>query len=80
MRPGLDRPINVTRAVREDAMTKAGRPAPGAIQIIPKPPFVRLPDPARLFADRAARFRRLAEGHAPAISDCVSATPARKRR
>ena len=45
-------------------MTKAGRPAPGAIQIIPKPPFVRLPDPARLFADRAARFRRLAEGHA----------------
>jgi len=46
-------------------MSEAGRPLPdpSAIGVIPKPPFVRLPDPATLFAGRAARFRALAEGH-----------------
>lgn len=46
-------------------MTKAGPPSPdpSAIQVIPKPPFVRLPDPEELFARRAARFRALAPGH-----------------
>ncbi|MCW5674686.1 MAG: formate dehydrogenase accessory protein FdhE [Xanthobacteraceae bacterium] len=38
-------------------------PDPSIIGTIAKPPFVRLPDPARLFADRAARFRALASGH-----------------
>lgn len=38
-------------------------PDPSVIGNIAKPPFVRLPDPARLFADRAARFRALATGH-----------------
>ncbi len=37
-------------------------PDPSIIGSIAKPPFVRLPDPARLFADRAARFRALATG------------------
>jgi FdhE protein len=41
----------------------APEPDPSAIGIIPKPPFVRLPEPAALFAGRAARFRSLAEGH-----------------
>jgi FdhE protein len=36
---------------------------PSKIGNIPKPPFVRLPDPERLFIDRAARFRQLAAGH-----------------
>lgn len=39
------------------------QPDPSIIGNIAKPPFVRLPDPARLFADRAARFRALAGGH-----------------
>lgn len=38
-------------------------PDPSVIGNIPTPPFARLPDPKRLFADRAARFRNLAEGH-----------------
>ena len=38
-------------------------PDPSMIGGIAKPPFVKLPDPARLFADRAARFRALASGH-----------------
>lgn len=38
-------------------------PDPSIIGNIAKPPFVKLPDPARLFADRAARFRALATGH-----------------
>ena len=38
-------------------------PDPSAIGVIPKPPFVRLPDPSDLFARRAARYRRLAQGH-----------------
>ena len=38
-------------------------PDPSIIGNIAKPPFVRLPDPLRLFADRAARFRALATGH-----------------
>lgn len=43
-------------------MTRSGiTPDPSAIQVIPKAPFVRLPDPEQLFAKRAARFRRLAE-------------------
>lgn len=46
-------------------MTKAGPPAPdpSVIQVIPKPPFVRLPDPGDMFVRRAARFRALAAGH-----------------
>lgn len=36
---------------------------PTKIGNIAKPPFVRLPDPKRLFSDRAARFRQLAAGH-----------------
>lgn len=36
---------------------------PTKIGNIAKPPFVRLPDPERLFIDRAARFRQLAAGH-----------------
>lgn len=38
-------------------------PDPSAIANIPKPPFVRLPNPSRIFAARAERFRTLAEGH-----------------
>lgn len=41
----------------------APQPDPSAIQTIPRPPFVRLPDPTTLFADRAARLRSLATGH-----------------
>lgn len=41
----------------------APQPDPSAIQTIPRPPLVRLPDPATLFADRAARLRALAQGH-----------------
>lgn len=37
-------------------------PDPAAIGGIAKPPFARLPAPARLFAGRAARFRTLAAG------------------
>lgn len=36
---------------------------PSKLGNIAKPPFVRLPDPERLFIDRAARFRQLAAGH-----------------
>lgn len=36
---------------------------PSKVGNIAKPPFVRLPDPERLFIDRAARFRQLAAGH-----------------
>jgi FdhE protein len=38
-------------------------PDPTAIGNVATPPFVRLPDPARLFADRAARFRAVATDH-----------------
>ncbi len=46
-------------------MTKAGPPAPdpSMIQVIPKPPFVRLPEPGTMFERRAARFSALAAGH-----------------
>ncbi|MBK8007856.1 MAG: formate dehydrogenase accessory protein FdhE [Rhizobiales bacterium] len=44
-------------------MSTEVQPDPSIIGNIAKPPFVRLPDPARLFADRAARFRALATGH-----------------
>lgn len=46
-------------------MTKAGPPSPdpSVIQVIPKPPFVRLPDPGEMFVRRAERFRALAAGH-----------------
>jgi FdhE protein len=37
-------------------------PDPSVIGVIPKPPFVRLPDPSDLFGRRAARFRQLAQG------------------
>lgn len=36
---------------------------PTAIGDVAKPPFARLPDPQTLFAERAARYRALAEGH-----------------
>ncbi len=38
-------------------------PDPSVIGNIAKPPFVKLPDAQRIFADRAARFRALATGH-----------------
>jgi len=38
-------------------------PDPSAIGRVPVPPFARLPDPQKLFAARADRFRALAEGH-----------------
>ncbi|HRO11054.1 MAG TPA: formate dehydrogenase accessory protein FdhE [Amaricoccus sp.] len=36
---------------------------PSAIGVIPKPPFARLPDPDAIFRRRAARYRKLADGH-----------------
>ncbi|MCC7049904.1 MAG: formate dehydrogenase accessory protein FdhE [Alphaproteobacteria bacterium] len=39
------------------------QPDPTSIGNIAKPPFVRLPDAKRLFAERAARLRALAGGH-----------------
>lgn len=47
-------------------MVERGGPSPDptAIGDIAAPPFVRLPDPATLFARRAARFAFLAEGSA----------------
>jgi FdhE protein len=39
------------------------QPDPSVISDILKPPFVQLPDPARVFAKRAERLRSLAEGH-----------------
>lgn len=39
------------------------QPDPSFISDILKPPFVQLPDPARVFAKRAERLRALAEGH-----------------
>ncbi|WP_415184822.1 formate dehydrogenase accessory protein FdhE [Phaeovulum sp.] len=39
------------------------KPDPSVIHTIPKPPFARLPDPATLFASRAARLHTLAKGH-----------------
>lgn len=46
-------------------MSKAGTPRHDPIPIgeIAAPPFVRLPDPATLFAARSLRFRTLAESH-----------------
>lgn len=46
-------------------MSKAGdiRPDPTMIGNVVEPPFVRLADPESLFAQRAARFLTLAEGH-----------------
>lgn len=38
-------------------------PDPSVVSNIPKPPFVRLPDPDVMFAMRAARFSALAEDH-----------------
>ncbi|MFA5539801.1 MAG: formate dehydrogenase accessory protein FdhE [Gemmobacter sp.] len=42
--------------------TRAPQPDPTSIGNIAKPPFTRLPDPATIFANRAARLRALAEG------------------
>src|SRR5262245_30587777 len=39
------------------------QPDPSIIGTIAKPPFVQLPDPARMFAKRAERLRSLATGH-----------------
>jgi FdhE protein len=46
-------------------MARAGTPLHEPIPIgdVATPPFVRLPDPRRLFADRAQRFRQLAINH-----------------
>jgi FdhE protein len=43
--------------------TGSPKPDPSAIGRIPVPQFARLPEPHGLFAARAARFRRLAQGH-----------------
>src|SRR5262245_49509074 len=39
------------------------QPDPSIIGTVAKPPFVQLPDPARLLAKRAERFRAVAPGH-----------------
>ena len=46
-------------------MTQIGTPRQDPIPIgdIAKPPFARLPNPAAIFAHRAERLRRLADGH-----------------
>lgn len=46
-------------------MSKAGTIAPDPTMIgnVAEPPFARLPEPATLFAARAARFETLAQGH-----------------
>jgi FdhE protein len=46
-------------------MSRVGAPQhdPVPIGTIAEPPFVRLPDPHKLFAKRAERFRTLSEGH-----------------
>ena len=46
-------------------MSKSGTPRHDPIPIgdVTKPPFVRLPDPSRLFSARARRFAALAERH-----------------
>jgi FdhE protein len=46
-------------------MSKAGTPRHDPVPIgeVAEPPFVRLPDPGRLFAERAQRFATLAVGH-----------------
>lgn len=61
-------------------MSKAGslRPDPTIIGDIAAPPFARLPDPVKIFAERAERFRTVAQGHQLApyllflgqLSDC----------
>src|SRR5271154_3657404 len=51
-------------------MSKAGTPRPDPVPIgeVADPPFVRLPDPSRIFADRAQRFAALAPNHPLASS------------
>lgn len=46
-------------------MAQIGAPGhdPVSIGEVSAPPFARLPDPAKLFLNRAARFRQLAVGH-----------------
>jgi FdhE protein len=46
-------------------MSKAGTPRHDPVPIgeVAEPPFVRLPDPRQVFADRARRFAALASGH-----------------
>jgi len=46
-------------------MAKGGNPLHDSVPIgeEAKPPFAILPDPAAMFAARAARFRALADGH-----------------
>jgi FdhE protein len=44
-------------------MTQVGKYDPIPIGEVAKPPFTRLPDPATMFARRAARLRSLADGH-----------------
>jgi formate dehydrogenase maturation protein FdhE len=39
------------------------QPDPGAIGSVVQPPFAQLPDPARVFAKRAERFRAVADDH-----------------
>jgi FdhE protein len=46
-------------------MSKAGTPRHDPVPIgeVAEPPFVRLPDPSRIFAERAQRFAALASNH-----------------
>ncbi len=46
-------------------MSQAGPPRHDPVPIgeVAEPPFVRLPDPSRIFAERAERFAALASGH-----------------
>ena len=48
-------------------MSQIGTPPAGhdpvPIGEVSAPPFARLPDPATLFRDRAARLRQVAQGH-----------------
>jgi FdhE protein len=44
-------------------MTQVGKYDPIPIGEVAKPPFARLPDPATMFARRAARLTSLADGH-----------------
>ncbi|MDV2988205.1 UNVERIFIED_CONTAM: formate dehydrogenase accessory protein FdhE [Methylobacteriaceae bacterium AG10] len=53
----------VSEAPRPERRPREIQPDPDQIGISGSVPFVRLPDPARLFADRAKRFAALAPDH-----------------
>lgn len=60
--PVADEKVTTSAAPRRDFSQI--KPDPDKIGISGSVPFVRLPDPATLFADRAGRLRALAPGHA----------------